>query len=126
LSTRLEHGSAQVVTAIQCHHYLQIEERRKALRSCFELLAPGGLFVCFENVASRTAEGVRIGLKRWKAFLVAEGRTEEEADKHLARYGTEFFPITVEQHLGLLDEIGFRSSELLWFSQMQAGFYAIR
>jgi tRNA (cmo5U34)-methyltransferase len=93
---------------------------------CFDLLAPGGLFVTFENVAPSTPGGVRIGLQRWKAFQVGEGRPEEEVDKHLARYGTEFFPITVQQHLELLTQAGFQLVELLWCSHMQAGFYCIK
>ena len=126
LMSHLAPTTADVVTAIQCHHYMSQEGRLKALQSCLEVLRPGGLFVTFENVAPRTPEGVRFGLKGWKSFLIAQGRTEEEADKHLARYGTEFFPITVEQHLHLLTKVGFGAVELFWYSQMQAGFYAIR
>jgi len=126
LGAHLEGGSARVVTAIQCHHYLQVESRQRALQACFDLLAPGGLYVTFENIAPRTPDGVRIGLRGWRSFLLAEGRTEVEADKHLTRYGTEFFPITVEQHLELLTQTGFRVVELFWFSQMQAGFYGIK
>jgi tRNA (cmo5U34)-methyltransferase len=126
LGAHLERDSAQVVTAIQCHHYLHVGGRQCALRACFDLLAPGGVFVGFENVAPRTPEGVQIGLRGWRTFLLAEGRTEEEADKHLARYGNEIFPITVEQHLEMLTQGGFRVVELFWFSQMQAGFYGIK
>ncbi len=126
LCFRVELGQADVVTAVQCHHYQKADGRLNALRACFETLEPGGLFVTFENIAPRTPEGVRAGLAGWKSFLVSQGRTEEEADKHLARYNTEFFPITVEQHLGVLAEAGFRLVELFWFSQMQAGFYALK
>jgi tRNA (cmo5U34)-methyltransferase len=126
LPSCVEPAQADVVTAIQCHHYLQVEGRLNALRGCFEMLKPGSLFVTFENVAPRTAAGVCFGLSGWKTFLLAQGRTEDEVDKHLARYGTEFFPITVEQHLQALSQTGFRVVELFWYSQMQAGFYAIR
>ncbi len=126
LTSRVQPGVADVVTAIQCHHYLQPEARRHAVQSCFDALAPEGVFLAFENVAPRTPEGTRIGLKRWQAFQIASGRSPEEAEKHLARYGTEFFPIPVEQHLELLAQIGFRTIELFWFSHMQAGWYGIK
>ncbi len=126
LRIHLSPGILDVVTAIQCHHYMREEGRRKAVQACFEVLKPGGLFVAFENVAPRTADGVRLGLQGWKVFLMEQGRTEAEADAHLARYGTEFFPITAEQHLRLLDEVGFQVVELFWYSQMQAGFYGIK
>jgi tRNA (cmo5U34)-methyltransferase len=126
LGSHITPGTAGVVTAIQCHHYLKQAGRMKALQACFVTLEPGGLFVTFENVAPRSEDGVRFGLRGWKSFLVAQGRTGEEADKQVARYGTEFFPITAEQHLRSLMKVGFKVVELFWFSQMQAGFFATK
>ncbi len=126
LTVHLANGTADVLTAIQCHHYLQPPERLKALQACHETLKPGGLFVTFENIAPRTAEGVRLGLAGWKSFLMSRGRTQPEAEQHVARYGRDFFPITAEQHLSVLGKTGFSVVELFWYSQMQAGFYAIK
>ncbi len=126
LAALVSAGVADVVTAIQCHHYLDRDGRLRALRGCYEVLKMNGLFVMFENVAPRTPEGVRFGLEGWKAFLLAHGWTEERAAKHMARYDTEYFPLTVEQHLELLAKVGFKVVELFWYSQMQAGFYAVR
>jgi len=65
-------------------------------------------------------------LAGWKSFLIAQGRSEQEVDQHLARYGREFLPITAEEHLAALTQAGFGVVELFWYSQMQAGFYAVR
>jgi tRNA (cmo5U34)-methyltransferase len=54
------------------------------------------------------------------------GKSQEEVDKHLARFGVEYFPITIEDHLKLLKETGFKNVELFWCSYMQAGFYGIK
>jgi tRNA (cmo5U34)-methyltransferase len=116
----------QVITAILAHHYFDKEERRIATKKCHELLEDGGLYVTFENIYPFTEEGKRIGLERWKAFQLAQGKTEEEANNHISRYGKSFFPITIEEHLNLLKESNFSAAELLWFSNMQAGFYAIK
>ena len=126
LEKHLAPASADVITAIQCHHYLREPERLAALKSCHALLKPGGLLVVCENTAPRTKEGVRIGLKGWQTFLVTHGRSEQEADKHLQRYGTEFFPLTMEQHINVLEQAGFQSVECFWHSQMQSAFYAIK
>jgi tRNA (cmo5U34)-methyltransferase len=45
---------------------------------------------------------------------------------HSARYNTEYFPITIKEHLELLDKTGFAACELFWHSYMQSGFYAIK
>jgi tRNA (cmo5U34)-methyltransferase len=115
-----------VITAIQSHHYLDRQGRQRATAHCYDLLGPGGLYVTFENTSPETGEGIRLGLERWKRFLVDSGRSVAEAESHAKRFGTEYFPIMVEEHLALLRGAGFRVVELFRFSYMQAGFYAIK
>jgi tRNA (cmo5U34)-methyltransferase len=115
-----------VITAIQCHHYLSPEDRALATRVCHNLLKEGGIYITFENIRPLTEEGVTIGKRYWGKFQSLHGRNQEEIQKHLERFDTEYFPITVEEHLKLLREAGFRTVELFWYSYMQAGFYCIK
>lgn len=115
-----------VITAIQCHHYLNLEGRARATGICYNLLRDGGIYITFENIRPLTEEGVVVGKRYWGNFQSAYGRNEEEIEKHLKRFGTEYFPITVEQHLKLLRDTGFKTVELFWYSYMQAGFYCIK
>jgi tRNA (cmo5U34)-methyltransferase len=115
-----------VITAIQCHHYLDHENRARAVKVCYELLIDDGIFITFENIRPLTEEGISIGKRYWGEFQSTHGRSEEEREKHLDRFGTEYFPITIEEHLKLLRETGFRTVELFWYSYMQAGFYCIK
>lgn len=121
------HGERpDVITAIQCHHYLSIEDRAKATKVCYDLLKEGGVYITSENIRPLTEEGITIGKQYWGNFQLAMGKTQEEVDKHLARFDMEYFPITVEDHLELLRETGFKTVEMLWYSYMQAGFYCIK
>jgi tRNA (cmo5U34)-methyltransferase len=115
-----------IITAIMCHHYMNMEQRHQATQVCFDLLAEGGLYVTFENVRPGSAEAIKLGLQRWHRFQLSQGRTKEAADEHMARFDTAYFPITVQEHLGILRDCGFRMSELFWYSYMQAGFYAVK
>ena len=124
-SVRTDHAP-DVITAIQAHHYMDGQGRAMATARCHDLLGPGGLYVTFENTRPATDEGVRFGLERWKRFMVENGRSAELAEEHAKRLGTEYFPITVDEHLALLRSAGFRTVELFRFSYMQAGFYAIK
>ena len=67
-----------------------------------------------------------IALTRWSQFLVDHGNSTEDVQMHLDRRGTEVFPITIEMHINLLRECGFRSVDLLWTSYLQAGFWAVK
>lgn len=116
----------QVVTAIQCHHYGDREARRRATLACRQVLAPGGVYVTFENIRPESPQAVQIALERWLRFQREAGRSAEEVEEHRLRFDRDFFPITVAEHLELLREAGFATVGVFWLSQMQAGFYAIK
>ena len=91
-----------VITAIQVFHFLQAEERRTVLRQCHAALKENGI------------------------LQMEQGKSREETEGHISRYGKDYFPITIEEHLRLLRESGFRVVEMLWFSNTQAGFWAMK
>lgn len=116
----------QVITAIQSHHYGGDAVRKRATEACFRLLDKGGVYVTFENIRPQTDKGTDIGLYRWCRFQRDEGRSKETVDAHRARFGKDYFPITIAQHLDLLKESGFSFAEIFWLSHLQAGFYAVK
>jgi tRNA (cmo5U34)-methyltransferase len=118
--------SPDVITAIQSHHYLSADQRKKATVACYDLLKDKGVYVTFENVRPATDEGTEIGKNYWKSFLLKGGRDSAAVDAQLTRFDREFFPITLAEHMALLKETGFRVVELFWYSYMQAGFYAMK
>jgi len=118
--------SPDVITAIQSHHYFSEAGRAKACARCYDLLSPGGIYITFENIRPLTERGTEIGKECWKNFQLSQGRTLEDVNRHIERFDKEFFPITAEEHLSLLRDCGFEAVELLWYSYMQAGFYAVK
>lgn len=119
-------GNLDVVTAIQSHHYLSKDNRVKATKVCYDILKPGGVYVTFENTRPMTETGIEIGKRIWKDHQLKNGRSPKAVESHLKRFDAVFFPITVEEHISLLKKTGFRTTELLWYSRMQAGLYGIK
>ena len=115
-----------IITAIQCHHYLDPAGRIKATQNCYRMLKKNGVYVEFENIRPMSAEGVKIGLKRWENYQIDNGKQAQEASDHIKRFDTEYFPITITGHVKMLENAGFSTVEVLWASYMQAGFYAIK
>lgn len=115
-----------VITAIQVNHYLQMEERKIALQKCYKALKENGLFISFENFSPFTDVGKIVYLEKWKRYQIEQGKSFGESTKHIERYGKDYFPITLEEHLTLMRNIGFRAVEILWLSNIQVGFWGIK
>ncbi len=115
-----------VVTAIMSHHYLPEELRKQATKNCYKLLKQGGIYITFETIRPTSRLGTQIGLERWKNAQLLSGKDATAVEKHISRYGIEIFPITIQEHIDILQEAGFSTVEVLWVSCMQAGFYAIK
>jgi len=115
-----------VVTAIQVNHYLHKDERRTALQKYYEALKENGLFISFENFAPFTDMGKRIGLEKWRNYQISQGKSPEESEKHIQRYGKDYFPITLTEHMELMQECGFKVVEILWLSNMQVGIWGMK
>lgn len=116
----------QVITAVLCHHYLDEPGRQRAVRSCFKVLARAGVFVQFENIDFEESLLNQNALERWAKYQKDQGRPPAQVESHVRRFGTGYFPITIDEHLELLRRTGFATAGMFWLSHMQAGFYAVK
>lgn len=115
-----------IVTAIQCHHYFDYDTRVQALQNCYNALKDNGVLITFENIEPSTEIGRDRALKRWSSYQINQGKSKESVEAHIARYGISYFPIPIDEHVKILKCCGFRTVELFWFSNMQAGIYALK
>ena len=115
-----------IITAVQAHHYLMMENRTKATQKCYQALKENGIYITFENIKLSSNTSDKIAQKRYENFLKSHKKTENEIIAHLARRNREVFPITIEQHINLLKNCGFKTVDILWASYWQAGFLAIK
>ncbi|WNY25547.1 class I SAM-dependent methyltransferase [Methanolapillus millepedarum] len=115
-----------VMTAVLSHHYLSENERVAATENCFRMLSPGGIYITFEHTAPLTNPGKIVAQQMVADFQKDFGKNKTDVENYKKRYGTEYFPITVAQHMDILKNAGFKTVELFWYSYLDAGFYAIK
>ncbi|MCM1162050.1 MAG: class I SAM-dependent methyltransferase [Roseburia sp.] len=113
-----------IVTAVQVNHYFKKKERIAAIKNCYDALEENGVYISFENFAPDSEEGKRLYLERWKQFQISNGKTEQEANSHIKRYGKNYFPMSIAESIRLLKDCGFHMVEVLWVSYMQVGILA--
>lgn len=121
-----ESGPFNVITAMMVFHYFTREGRRKALQKCYKNLRQDGIFITFETFAPYSEAGRQLFLERWKSYQFSQGRSAIICDKHIGRYGNEYFPISISEHLELLRQCGFEQAEVIWVSNMQVGLLGIK
>ena len=115
-----------IVTAIQAHHYMEYKNRLIALENCYNALKNDGVFIFFENFAPNSEYTKNIVLDRWGRYQKHQGKTDAQVADHIARYGKNYFPITINEHFELLKKNNFRYMEIFWLSYMQVGIYAVK
>ncbi len=115
-----------VITAIQVLHYFHENERSDVISRSYKALSSPGIFISFENFAPYSEVGKQILLNRWKKYQLSQGGSPVESDKHMTRYGKAYFPITISEHLQTLHQCGFKNAEIIWVSNLQAGFLGIK
>lgn len=121
-----ESGPFDVITAMMVFHYFTKEVRKKALQKCYKNLRNNGIFITFENFAPYSEAGKQLLLARWKSYQLSQGRSADSCDEHMGRYGNEYFPISISEHLELLRQCGFEQAEIIWVSNMQVGLLGIK
>ena len=119
----IAHRQFDVITAIQCHHYLSVKGRNEAARACYSLLNDGGFFITSENIRPFSDEGIARSLASWGAFQRRAGRNDDAVRDHLGRFDREYFPITITEHLQCYRDAGFPVAEILRVSGMQGVFW---
>lgn len=102
------------------------DQSPEMIANVYQALQPGGVFFTFENFAPNSRTGQQLALKRWGAYQVAQGRSAQQVKGHLARYDKDYFPISLSDHLQLLQDCGFQTAELLWLSYLQVGLFGIK
>lgn len=121
---RLGNEKLDVISAVFAHHYLSDLAREAATLNCFRMLKSGGIYITFENVRPLSPKNADAFLDRWGQYQRQQGLPEDVILEHRLRYNTAYFPISIPQHLDLLTACGFKNPELIWFTNMQAGFMA--
>lgn len=117
---------ADVVSCVQSNHYYDAEGRERALSECHRILRPGGMVIVTEHVAPLSGKGYEITRARQKDFLLDNCRSDSEAEVYLDRYGTEYFPLTVTQHIEVMKKAGFTDVEVFYYSYGQVGLFGFR
>lgn len=110
-----------IVTAIQVNHYASRAERTAAIKNSYNALKDNGIFITFENFSPESSAGEALYLQRWQNYQMKCGKDYESSKDHVNRYGKDYYPISISEHMEVMKICGFSVVEILWVSYMQVG-----
>lgn len=116
-----------VITAIQVNHYGTLDdERAKAVQNSYNALKNDGIFITFENYSLYSNVGETLYLRRWQNYQMQQGKSMESSREHVGRYGKDYYPISISEHMEVMKAGGFNVVEILWVSYLQVGLLGIK
>lgn len=115
-----------VVACIALHHVKDLAAKGKIYAAIYRALRPGGLLANADATMS-TVPWVRAAtFQAWSDFIVAQGFTQEQADKYFAEWAKEDYYPPLATELGLLRDAGFAEPECFWCTAPFAVFGGVR
>jgi tRNA (cmo5U34)-methyltransferase len=103
-----------VISSFALHHGRSEDEYLRVYQRIAQWLKPGGVFTCCDVVSGNNAFWTTINENGWKAYLRSVNFSEDQINSIFASYYVEDTPISLPRHLALLQEAGFRHTDVLW------------
>lgn len=101
-----------VVSGFAIHHGRDLMQYRSLYRRIHNLLEQDGMFVNLDHVAGEDRAQTIANATEWRDFLDEDG--EIESDKFIYGSYVEDTPISLRNHVQLLNEVGFEQIEIPW------------
>jgi tRNA (cmo5U34)-methyltransferase len=102
-----------VVSVFAVCHGRGEETYRALYRKIQRWLKPGGGFICYDHVLGDTQKFTVLNMARWKQYMELSQSKESIQEGIVSTY-QEDSPLSLRQHLRLLEEAGFSAADVLW------------
>jgi tRNA (cmo5U34)-methyltransferase len=115
-----------VILSILTLQFIPIEYRERIVRSVYEALEPGGVFILVEKVLGRTATIDDAMVDIYLHQKRENGYTDEQIDRKRTSLEGVLVPITARWNEELLLDAGFATVDCFWRWMNFAGWIAIK
>jgi tRNA (cmo5U34)-methyltransferase len=123
---RLQLPSTSVVTSCWTLQFLRPEHREGLLREVHDILVPGGALVLAEKTVPADAKVADQYTKLYEDFKRRSGYSETEIARKRLALEDVLIPLTIEENLRLLSEVGFASASTFFQWYPFTAFLAVK
>ncbi|MBN2388099.1 MAG: methyltransferase domain-containing protein [Anaerolineales bacterium] len=103
-----------VVASFAIHHGRGVQQYGDLYRRIHAWLKPSGIFACCDVVAGDSQELSALNETGWREYLIEKGFSSEQVERLLDHYHWEDSPLSLREHLALIQAAGFGVADVPW------------
>lgn len=125
-ATDFDFTGSSFITSVLCLQFCKKEDRRRIVESIYRGLKEDGMFVVVEKVKTQTVDVHDMYNDLYYDFKREQGLTDKEIiDKNVSLRGI-MKPMTMEENLDLLREVGFKKNDVFFKYNNFMGIVAVK
>ncbi len=117
--------NASLITSVFTLQFISQKDRKKILQKIYDGLNDGGAFIFSEKIISESAKIENIQTFLYYSFKRQNFSAEEILDKEV-NLRSIMKPVTLEQNMKMLKEVGFKDIDIFWRNFNFVGIAAIK
>jgi len=103
-----------VVSSFAIHHAREDTVYKQLYQNIYNSLTTPGIFICCDVIEGGNNYLSSLNEKEWSTFLTNQGFEKDKIEQILNNYHREDSPLSMNNHLKLLSDVGFKSVDVLW------------
>lgn len=115
-----------MVSSLALHHLVSMEDKMDFYRKIYSSLKTGGVFINADVVTASTDFLQNVYMRRWKDFMCGNMPENEVENKWIPKYYEEDRPVSMMEHLDMLNKAGFKITDVVWKYYNYAVYMAVR
>lgn len=103
-----------IVSSLALHHLAGDEEKKAFYRKIYHALTERGVFYNADVVLGTNNHLQEVYMAKWKEYMSKSVSWDEIENKWIVKYKEEDRPASLLQHIGWLEEAGFKNVDVVW------------
>ncbi len=103
-----------IISSLALHHIPTIDEKKQMYQHIYDALNTNGVFYNADVIKANSTYNDKLNNRMSLKYMEKNNVSKEIIDDHNKNRETNDIPITMVEHLRLLDEVGFEEIDVIW------------
>ncbi len=103
-----------IISSLALHHIPTIDEKREMYQHIFDALNTDGVFYNADVIKANSEYNQQLNERISNQYMIDQGVSTDIMDNHKQKQEDNDVPITLVEHLKLLEDVGFKNIDVIW------------